>query len=67
MSSLYEIDQAIMSCIDSQTGEIVDYEKLSELQMEQEKKIEVVALWIKNLNADIEAYKCKLYANNRIC
>ena len=59
MPSLYEIDQEIMSCIDLETGEIVDLDKLSELQMQREEKLEGVALWIKNLKADAAAYKAE--------
>lgn len=59
MPSLYQIDQEIMNCIDLETGEIIDVEKLSELQMEREQKIESVALWIKNLKADAAAYKAE--------
>ncbi len=57
--TLYEINQAILDIIDPETGEIVDVEKLSELQMEREQKLEGVALWIKNLNAEAEAYKAE--------
>ena len=54
---LYEIDNAIMECIDFETGEIIDTEKLDELQMERDAKIENVALWIKGLKAEAEAIK----------
>lgn len=54
---LYEIDEAILSCIDEETGEVIDEERLTELALEREKKIENVALWYKNIKADIEAYK----------
>ena len=57
MASLYEIDQAILDTIDPETGEILDFDRLEELQMEREAKIEGVALWIKNLKADAAAYK----------
>lgn len=57
--TLYEINQAILDTIDPETGEIVDVEKLSELQMEREQKLEGVALWVKNLNAEAEAYKAE--------
>lgn len=59
MSSLYEIDQEIMQCLDMETGEIIDPERLSALQMERTSKIENVALWIKNLQADANAYKAE--------
>lgn len=57
MRALYEIDQAILDCVDLETGEIVDPEKLTALQMERESKLEGVALWIKDLNAEAAAVK----------
>lgn len=59
---LYEIDQAIMDCIDMETGEIVNEELLNDLQMERDAKIENVALWIKELNAEAEALKAEKLA-----
>lgn len=59
MPSLYEIDYEIMNCIDFETGEVVDVEKLTSLQMEREHKIEAVALWVKNLKAEAAAYKAE--------
>ena len=55
--TIYEIDQAIMECIDMETGEIIDTEQLDKLQMERETKIEGVACWIKDLKAEAEALK----------
>ena len=57
MASLYEIENAIMECVDMETGEIIDCEKLSELQMERDEKVQNVALWIKNLESDAVAFK----------
>lgn len=56
---LYEIDSLIESCIDWETGEIIDPEKLEALQMEREKKLEGVALWVKNLKADLSALEAE--------
>lgn len=53
--TLYEIEDAILQCVDQETGEIVDPDALTALQMEREKKIENVALWIKDLRAEAEA------------
>lgn len=53
--TLYEIDNAILACVDPESGEIVDPEALTALQMEREKKIEGVALWVKDLRAEAEA------------
>ena len=59
MASIYEIDQQIMQCIDFETGEIVDAEKLNALQIEKDKKIEGIACWIKNLNAEAQNIKAE--------
>lgn len=57
MMKLYEIDNAILECVDLETGEIIDPHKLSSLQMERDAKIENVACWIKDLKAEAEALK----------
>ena len=57
MRALYEIDQEILDCVDMETGEILDAEKLDALQMERERKLEGVALWVKDLNAEAAAVK----------
>ena len=59
MKALYEIDQEILDCVDTETGEILDHEKLTALQMERERKLEGVALWIKDLNAEADAVKAE--------
>lgn len=59
MASLYEIDQQILSCVDRETGELIDPERLKNLQIERNLKIENIALWIKNLQADALAYKAE--------
>lgn len=55
MRALYEIDQNILDCVDLETGEILDSEMLTALQMEREKKLEAVACWVKDMAAEIEA------------
>lgn len=57
--TLYEIDMEILSCVDPDSGEIIDFEKLEELQIQREEKIEKVALWYKNLVSDAEALKAE--------
>lgn len=59
---LYEIENAILKCIDLETGEIIDTDKLNELQMERDTKIENVACWIKDLKAEAEALKAEKQA-----
>ena len=57
MRALYEIDQELLDCVDMETGEILDVERLDALQMERERKLEGVALWIKDLNYEATAVK----------
>lgn len=55
--TLWEIDKALLECIDTDTGEILDFERLDELQLAREAKLENIALYIKNLQADAEAIR----------
>lgn len=57
--NLYQIDQEILSLVDPETGEILDYEAFAELQMEREQKIENIVLWHKNLVAEATALKAE--------
>ena len=57
MRALYDIDQEILDCVDAETGEILDVEKLDALQMEREAKLEGVALWVKDMKAEAAAVK----------
>ena len=59
---LYEIDEAILNCIDTETGEIIDADQLDKLTMERDTKIENVACWIKDLKAEAEALKAEKQA-----
>lgn len=59
MANLWEIDANILNCIDEETGEIIDEEKLNALEMERDRKIENIALWIKNLDSEAEAIKAE--------
>ncbi len=59
MANLYQIDQGILECLDFETGEIIDPERLESLQMERNQKIENVACWVKNLLSDAEAIEAE--------
>ena len=59
MANLYEIDKGIMECLDAETGEVIDPERLDALFMERNQKIENVACWVKNLLSDAEAIKAE--------
>lgn len=55
--SLYEIDHALETLVDEETGEIKDFDAFESLQMERDKKIESVACWTKNLDAEANAIR----------
>ena len=57
--TIYEINEQILNCIDLETGEIIDIDKLNELELERDAKIENVACWIKELKAEAEAIKAE--------
>ena len=57
--NIYEIDKAILDCVDEETGEILDFDRLEELQMAKDEKIENIAMWIKNLNAQAAGIKAE--------
>lgn len=60
--TLYKINQEILNCLDLETGEIIDAERLDALEMEKHDKIENVACWIKELKAEAEALKAEKMA-----
>lgn len=62
MAKLYEIIAEIESCINFETGEIEDFEKFEQLQIDKSAKIENIALWHKNLISDAEQYKIEKMA-----
>lgn len=59
MRSLYEIEDDILACVDQETGEIVDVDKLNALEMERNAKIEGVILWRKDLLAEADAVEAE--------
>lgn len=52
MASIYDIDRALIECINEETGEI-DAERFEELQMQRDEKIGGTARWILDLKGDI--------------
>ena len=72
MASLYEIDKELtellengftLSCVDLETG-VIDEEKaqafLEQLPLEREKKVESIALFIKNLESDVDGIDAEI-------
>lgn len=55
--TIYDILSEIEACVDQETGEIIDVERLEALEMEYDQKISNIACWIKNLKAEAEAIK----------
>lgn len=55
--TLYEINREIEACVDDETGEIIDAERLEKLELDRKTKIENVGLWYKNLVSDAQALK----------
>lgn len=56
MRALYEIELDMEACVDPETGE-VDIDRLNELNEELDTKIEKVALYIRQLEAENVAYE----------
>jgi len=54
---LYEINEEILNCVDSETGEIIDFDKFAALHMERETKLENIVLWVKDLTAEAKAIR----------
>lgn len=59
MANLYEINEQILNCVDMETGEIIDADKLQDLQLAFDEKVEGIACWIKNLLSDAAAIKAE--------
>lgn len=62
MAKLYEIINEIENFdfeIDEETGEILNFDALDQLQVARDVKIENLCLWVKNLKSDAEAYKAE--------
>lgn len=54
---LFEINEAILNCIDLETGEIINPEQLENMQMERQEKLTNIALLYKQMTADSKALK----------
>ena len=57
--NLYEIDAAILDCVDMETGDILDLEKLEALEIERDSKISNLACWVKELRSDAAGIKAE--------
>jgi len=52
---LYEIDRAILECVDGETGEVIDLDRLNQLTMDRRSKIDNIICWYKQLIAEAMA------------
>lgn len=55
--TIREIDSRLLELTDPETGELLDYDRFMELQMERSDKLEGMALWVKELRAQAAAIK----------
>ena len=55
--TLYEIAQEMASLIDPETGELKDYEAFEALEMAKEEKIDNMAKWVLDLEAEAKMVK----------
>ena len=60
--TLYQINEAIMNCVDEATGEIIDFDQLDALDMARSEKIEAVSLYIKCLESEALAIGAEIHA-----
>lgn len=60
MRKLYEINADIEACVDYETGEIFDIEKLASLEIEKNEKIKGVALLRKDVKAELDALTAEI-------
>ena len=54
---LYEINQEILDCIDMETGEIADPERLKQLQIDRHENLRNIGFVYLNAMADAKAYE----------
>jgi hypothetical protein len=59
---MYEIEQAILDCLDTETGEVIDFEQLTQLDMDRQHKIDNITCWYKQLSAESDAIDVEIKA-----
>jgi len=65
--NLYDINRAITECVDAETGEVIDFERLEQLALDRQTKVDNLACWFKELNAEAAAidFEMKKLAERR--
>jgi hypothetical protein len=51
------MENALLECIDPDTGEIMDLARLEQLELDLQDKVKNIGLYIINMRAEIKAYK----------
>lgn len=54
---LFEIDKKILSCVDQETGEVIDIDRLERLNLQRDEMISNICKWIINLKSDVQQLK----------
>ena len=57
--NLWQINEELLSCIDMESGELLDEEKYRALLLAKDEKLEGLACWVKNLDSDVVALKAE--------
>ena len=60
--TLYEIEQSILECVDTETGEVVDFNRMNQLTLDRNTMIDNLACWYKQLNAESVAIDVEISA-----
>ena len=60
--TLYEIEKEILDCVDYETGEVIDFDRLNQLAIDRQTKIDDVISWYKALTAEATAIDTEVKA-----
>ena len=53
--TLYDISTELLNCIDTETGEVLDFQRLEQLSIDRQTKIDGLACYFKQLTAEAAA------------
>lgn len=60
MNDIYTIDTQLAQLVDTETGEILDYDSFCTLSIERDRLVEGTALWIQELKRQAEAIAAEI-------
>lgn len=55
--NLFQIDKKILDCVDEETGEVVDIDRLESLNLQRDQMITNLCRWVTNLKSDVQQLK----------